>query len=332
MKRNIFRNPDLQLRMEQDGFVTMPFLNQDEIRRLRLLFERNRPPSAPAYGFHVSLDDPREDIVRHIAGSIAEICRRPVLETFDRSKVFTSSFVIKESNPDSLVPVHQDWTFVDESKYCSLTCWIPLVAVNVSNGGLGVIKGSHKFYQFSRCSPSPQVPTPIGNHMFSIFPYLHIPDLSAGSAIIFDNRTFHGSPPNISGLPRIAAGIGITHFEADLQHNYYVPGEEVPKTETYRINPDFFFKYNNGKLSALFNDGRKPERLPLLSTSEFGMPVIDSATLDNWIRFSGNEVNPELEAMLPGGRQIAAKGEATNGNGKVSGRNGIVQWIRKIFG
>jgi ectoine hydroxylase-related dioxygenase (phytanoyl-CoA dioxygenase family) len=75
------------------------------------------------------------------------------------AQVFTASYVVKEPNPLSVVPVHQDWSFVDdEGEYCSTTCWIPLMDVNEENGALGIVTGSNNYYDVIRASPSPQTP------------------------------------------------------------------------------------------------------------------------------------------------------------------------------
>ena len=125
------------------------------------------------------------------------------------------------------MPPHQDWSFVeDEKKYCSVTCWIPLQDVNMENGCIGVIKGSNRFFSNVRPSPSPQVETPLKNHMYTIFPYLELQEMKAGEALIFDNRTFHASPPNTTDSARVAVGLGFTQSEAEIRH-YYLKRERI---------------------------------------------------------------------------------------------------------
>jgi ectoine hydroxylase-related dioxygenase (phytanoyl-CoA dioxygenase family) len=115
------------------------------------------------------------------------------------AQVFTASYVVKEPNPLSVVPVHQDWSFVDdEGEYCSTTCWIPLMDVNEENGALGIVTGSNNYYDVIRASPSPQTPHALADHYFTTFPYIKMVNMKAGEAIVFNNKTFHASPPNNS--------------------------------------------------------------------------------------------------------------------------------------
>jgi len=83
--------------------------------------------------------------------------------------------------------------------------------------------------------------------------------LRAGQAFIFDNATIHGSPPNVTSKPRIAAGIGVTRAEAGLRHTYLLPNTNPPEIETYAVQREFFTRYGNNALSTLFEKGSHPE-------------------------------------------------------------------------
>ena len=114
----------------------------------------------------------------------------------------------------------------------------------MENGCIGVIKGSHKFFDSVRPSPSPQVEAPLKNHMYTIFPYLQLLEMKAGEALFFDNRTFHASPPNTTDIPRVAVGLGFTQKAAEIRHYNLKPGT----TDTllkYKIDADFFLKFEN---------------------------------------------------------------------------------------
>ena len=38
--------------------------------------------------------------------------------------------MIKKSDPEKLIPLHADWTYVNESNYASAAIWVPFVDVN----------------------------------------------------------------------------------------------------------------------------------------------------------------------------------------------------------
>jgi ectoine hydroxylase-related dioxygenase (phytanoyl-CoA dioxygenase family) len=78
--------------------------------------------------------------------------------------------VVKEKNPVSVVPPHQDWSFTDEDQgFISATVWTALVDTDMNNGAMGVIVGSHKFFNHHRASPAPEFKAPFDGYMFSVF-------------------------------------------------------------------------------------------------------------------------------------------------------------------
>lgn len=297
--QQIFRDAAQQAQFEQDGYIVLDLLSADEVAHLKAYYEQHTPVEKPSYGFHVSLDD--NDRAQSMAATeeLYRVLTPKVAEIFQDFQVFTASFVIKETNPKGVVPPHQDWTFVDESQYWSGTLWTPLVDVDMDNGCLGVIKGSHKFFDWPRCSPSPQFKTPLGEHMFTIFPYLQLVPMKAGQTILFDNRTIHGSPPNTSDSPRLAAGIGLTHKDAQLFHHYLLPKVQPETIEVFAIQRDFFLHYNNGGLSNLHNNGGSIEGWESVAKYPITLPKFTVEEMQQRIKsHPGNVMNVELIEKL----------------------------------
>jgi len=207
---------------------------------------------------------------------------------------------LKEVNPKGVVPAHQDWSFVDkeEEGYSSVTCWIALVDTNMDNGGMGVIRGSHKFMQNHRPSPSPQCPVPLSEHMFSIFPYLHTVDVKAGEVLMFDSRTIHASPPNTSDGLRLAAGVGVTQKDAQLVHYYLKPDGTFKTMLRYNVDEDFYLKYENATLAKMYDEGKLIEGYgePVEVPYEFTKYSTDE--LIELIKAAGNEYNVPMTEKL----------------------------------
>lgn len=91
----------------------------------------------------------------------------------------------------------------------------------------------------------------------------------------------------------------ITQEEADTFHHYLLPGGNgSSRIETYKIDEDFFCNYNNTKLSALYNDGKKPEGLNVLGVSDFKMDPISADDLVDMIKEAGNTMNVVLVEKL----------------------------------
>jgi hypothetical protein len=297
--RNIFKDPQRQAEFEAQGYTVLPFLDASQIERLSTFYGTLNNDHIPSYGFHYSLDNMDGRFVQRVAEAVREHVAASVDEHFDRCKIVVASYVVKEPNPQSLVPPHQDWTFVDESAFDSVSVWAPLIDVQMETGALGVIRGSHRFFSNVRPSPSPQYRPPFLEHNFPILSHLQMIPMKAGEAVVFDNKTIHASPPNTGSAPRVAAGFVITQAEADLYHHYLLPGSGgVPRIETYAIDETFFYAYNNTKLSALHEQGKKPEGFRSEGVSDLGVEPIGADALVDLITKAGNTMNPALVAQL----------------------------------
>jgi ectoine hydroxylase-related dioxygenase (phytanoyl-CoA dioxygenase family) len=292
--KQLFRDAGVQAEFETNGYVVIDLLDQTQIDELTRFYAGLKNAATPAYGFQVSLDNELPEFVRSVSERLVKTVRGSVDTHFQHHKIFTASFVTKAKNPLGVVPPHQDWTFVDESRFWSATIWCPLVDVNMDNGALGLIKGSHRLYDHIRPSPSPQYTPPFKDQLFSIFPYLNILELRAGQAVVFDNRTLHASPPNITDQTRVAFGIGVTQEEAEIRHYYMLPGQQKPLMEGYEVQPEFFYNYNNARLSALSNQGMKPQGLNSLGVFAITAKQYETSQLIDDIRAAGNQENTIL--------------------------------------
>ena len=294
----LFKDANLQEQFEKNGFVKIPALEQEQIDQLLQLHKELNLKDEKGYGFHVGMDNADKELVKNMVSRIKEVAMPKVEDNLTGAQVFTASFVLKEPNPQGVVPPHQDWSFVeDEKKHCSVTCWIPLQDVNMENGCLGVIKGSNRFFSSVRPSPSPQVGTPLKNHMYTIFPYLELQEMKAGEALIFDNRTFHASPPNTTESPRIAVGLGFTQVEAEIRHYYLKPGTDDTLLK-YEIDPEFFLKYDNMGLSKMYDEGKNIEGYELVEEIPYEWEDLSDDEMRSLIESAGNKFNaPLVETM-----------------------------------
>ena len=274
----LFNDPETQCHFEKDGYVKINLLNESEVKDLKEYYLSLKHDHIGQYGFHISLENKNADYVKGVFTKLFSVFVPKLDKVLTNYKTFTASYVIKEAGLQNIVPPHQDWSFIDEDQYCSATVWVPLMDVNKNNGALGVIKGSHKLFNYQRQSPSPQAKTVLSPHAFTLFPYVEVIEMKAGEALIFDNRTIHASPPNISGITRIGAGIGITQKDAQLLHYYQVPGKEEI-VNVYSVDETFFPKYNNSVLSDLYNKGQSPSELKLLHSFKKNIPHIPDSEM-----------------------------------------------------
>jgi len=295
--RNFFKKEELQKKFSEDGFVVVPMLDKDEVNTLLSYYQNQEFDNRIEAGFHISLDNQNENLVKEVGSTIKSILVPKTADLLDDCKVFTASYVIKEPGLQNIVPPHQDWTFVDENEFCSATVWTALVDVTEKNGALGVIRGSHKIFDHKRSSPSPQSKSPLADHIFTLFPFVEVIEMKAGESLIFDNRLIHASPPNLSDQARIAVGIGITQSEAQLKHFYQNPNSG--KLEEYDVNENFYTWFNNKRLSDLFESGNSPEGLKKVGEIERIVPDLSKSEMEDCVKkLDGVEYNrPFMERL-----------------------------------
>ena len=296
--RPLFRDARIQSEFERDGYVVVDLIDRRQIDELNAFYRGLQHAATPTGGFQVSLDNESPDFVRTVSERLIETVRASVDRHFEHYRIFTASFVTKAMDPMGVVPPHQDWTFVDEAEFWSATIWCPLVDVDMDNGALGVIRGSHRLYDHVRPSPSPQYAPPFKDCLASIFPYVKVLALTAGQALVFDNRTLHASPPNTTATTRVAFGIGITHEDATIRHYYLLPGQQTPLMEGYEVQPDFFHHYNNARLAALHEQGRKPHGLTSIGVFAVAARHYEASQLVDAFRAAGNREDPILAQKM----------------------------------
>lgn len=294
----LFKNQEQQDFFETNGFIKLPMLETEQVEQLKTLHTELNLKDELGYGFHVGMDNRDKSLVAKMVQEIKAIALPKVDQLLHETQLFTASFVIKEPNPQGVVPPHQDWSFVeDEEEYCSATCWIPLQDVTIDNGCIGVIKGSNHFFKNHRPSPSPQVDTPLKEHMFTIFPFLDLIEMKAGEALFFNNKTIHASPPNTTDQPRLAIGLGFTQKEAKICHYNLKAGTEDTLLK-YQIDADFFLKYDNAQLSRMYNEGKLIEGYEVIDEVPYEIDKLSSEDFTQLMQNAGNTYNAPLVGKM----------------------------------
>lgn len=329
----MFIDHEKQVFFEREGYVVFPLLNESEINDLKLYYESLHLKDEHGLGFHVSMDNPDKNLCRTIREKIWNVALPELNKHLKNFKPFVASFVVKEPNPKGVVPAHQDWSFVDkeEEGYSSITCWIALVDTNLDNGQMGVIRGSHKFMQNHRPSPSPQTPVPLSEHMFSIFPYLHTIDMKAGEVLMFDNRTIHASPPNTSEQIRLAAGVGITQSDARLVHYYMKPDGTLKTMLRYYVDEEFYLKYENATLAKMFEEKEIIQGYGEPLEVSYQYTQYSSDKLVDLIKGAGNVFNVPMTEKLTKlfGNITSPPKNETPEREEIAVSNKIEQWVDK---
>jgi hypothetical protein len=238
--RNIFKDSTLQKDFERKGYVEIPALVSSDIAGLHELFVQHTDEYAQP--FHTSHFSAEINYKRRVHEAIVNIVFPRLAAVLENVKPIFGNLMIKHGMNDYFMPLHADWTYVEESKFRSLAAWIPLINTDQENGCLGVIEGSHKLSDKIR---GPRIQQTSYTHdKVWVEKYGTLIPVKAGHAILFDHALMHYSPPNRTAGSRPALNLSMVPAEADLFH-YCIP-EGASDIEEYHVdNSEFYLRYNN---------------------------------------------------------------------------------------
>ena len=243
--RRTFLNDTFQKAFAETGYVVIPCLDPSEVKRLRELFEQFNP--APQKGFQVSLFTHPPAARLAMSKEMNRALESSISRHFDNYRFVVGSFVVKWPGVESEVAVHQDWAFVDETRFSSVNIWCPLVDTDERNGTLCVVPGSHRVIpNWFRGSPpilSNHSPFEGLKKEIALRHGIEIP-VRAGDAIAYNHSLLHFSQPNGSTEPRIAVAGTVVPREATLLHHFL---HETGQVETFEVTEEFLATFEIGK-------------------------------------------------------------------------------------
>ena len=141
--RKVFIDPSLDEEFRTNGYVVIPdFLNQDEIQRLQLFYDKQCHGKGVVNGFHATSHINEIEHKKEVSDLIAEVFNPNSAVSLDNYRSLYGAYTVKETDTNSGVRSHMDWTFVDEDECASLSIWTPLVSTDSNNGHLWVMEGS----------------------------------------------------------------------------------------------------------------------------------------------------------------------------------------------
>jgi ectoine hydroxylase-related dioxygenase (phytanoyl-CoA dioxygenase family) len=232
----VFLDATLQARYARDGYVVVPFLQPTEVAALRERYDAL--PKVDDAGFFASLYTTSGDYKRQAHGALAELGERLCATFLDDYEVLIGNFVTKKTGDRSLMPPHQDWSFVDEARFASINLWLPLVDVDESNGAIYLLPGGHRLPFTVRGTLVPNAYADVRGLAFENLTYL---PMRAGEVLLYDHRLIHASPPNATPAVRVAAAMAAIPRAAQPLHYFANPASG--RLEVYDVAHDFFMDY-----------------------------------------------------------------------------------------
>jgi hypothetical protein len=277
VERNVFRNSDYQNQFENDGYVVLDILNEEEIRTLLDTYgeiEENLF-KMPFATLGMNSDNASK---RKVSDVMKQVFADKIEEIFDDYQWFFGTFIYKYPSVktgEGVVSLHQDATIVDESKYHGINIFCSLGTANEENGALQVIPGSHKLNThprgFGQSFPYSDLERTLSSQLKRI-------DLNPGQAIIYTTKIFHYSEPNTSNSPRIIAA-GIVGPRESTMRYCYVDRENEGKIEVFEVDSDYY-------LTAPFFSKPDASQYRLIEEIEIQFESLDADVIEKKLSLS----------------------------------------------
>src|SRR5687767_8698 len=135
MSKRIFKDDTMQARFAKEGFLTVPFIDESEIKQLDEFFDLLHP-NLPQEGFVSGSYSSDLAYKQKTSKEIVRIFSKHYERLFVDYQPFGAAFLFKMPSQSSELAVHQDWTIVDENQFVALNCWVPLIDITDANGAL----------------------------------------------------------------------------------------------------------------------------------------------------------------------------------------------------
>jgi hypothetical protein len=232
----ILRDPILDNKLLEEGYVVVPFLTEEEVAALRSLYLEKHAVSLE--GMYATAHTPDLDLRMQMNDFIKETFKRPIAEFFQNVNPLGGSYIAKGKGGKGILNPHQDWNIVDENLYRSFNIWVPLVDLHKSNGAIEIIGGSHAWGKTYRSSNISFAYADCIDQINAQLTPLH---MKTGEALIYDHRLIHASGENQSDQIRLATVYGVIPDEAEMRYYHQKDPETI---EVYRSNKEFFL-YGN---------------------------------------------------------------------------------------
>lgn len=263
---SILRNPELDKRLLEEGYVVIPFLSKEEVSSLVNFYTENHPQQnegmyATAHVSDISFRIKMNDFIK-------QQFARAIEETFVNCNSLGGSFIAKGKGAKGTLTPHQDWNIVDEEQFRSFNIWVPLVDLKEDNGAIKILPRSHawlKSYRSANISSAyEQANDLLWEKMITLL-------MEGGEALIYDHRLIHASGENKTNELRLAAVYGIIPKDAEMLYYHKADDKTV---EVFESNPEFFL-YGN-----IFEG---PKNLKSRKKIAYDFPQIDAAKLNSFI-------------------------------------------------
>ncbi len=274
----MFHDSELQKQFDRDGYVIIDLLNSEQVKYFidqYFSLESTRGGNRKEYDIQFDSDKDKEityeftfidsniDYKKTVFRKVVEIFKPLIDKYLVDYQPIIANFIHKTSYKGE-VPMHQNWAFVDEWKYTSISVWCPLVDSFKENGALQIVPGSHKRFAPVR---GPLIPWELEHLKKELVENHMVPmEIKAGQAVILDDSVVHYSAPNMTDGLRLAIQLIMIPPNTPTIH-YHMTDENGDKViKVFEVDQEFYMQ---------FHPWLKPKDQKLIKTIPYKKMEID---------------------------------------------------------
>lgn len=272
----MFKDDELERQLCEEGYVIIPFFNQEEVAALYDYFlEQNKDDADRIFAISHSEDI---EMKKKASRWVASMYEKRVNDIFVDIKILGGTFVAKPPNGKGLITPHRDWNLVDERRFRSCNIWVPLIDTNAENGAIEILPKSHLIQPTYR---GPNIINQLRDVEQFLWKHLELKPMKAGHAFIYDHRFIHGSRTNDSAVVRPASACAITNKTAEFRfyhHHKTDLGEQIEEFSSY---PDYLLREDRFEYPTTINHIQtlKVDLTPYDESHFEGLNLIQQKTL-----------------------------------------------------
>lgn len=194
----LFRDNKLHEEYERNGCVVINLFSKEKVGQLKQLYFAEFGDQARGLYTTHSHSSGEKNVQLH--NKLGSIIRSDLEKVFQDFEFVVNHYVVKSNVNSEEFRLHQDWNIVDEDTTQAAHIWCPLQDTSEKNGGMFVVKGSHRFFDNLR---SGSLGLRFINRTPLVKKHLTAFSMLAGEALIYKQALFHGSFPNNSDSNRV---------------------------------------------------------------------------------------------------------------------------------
>lgn len=197
-----FKDQQTRKTFAERGFVVYPGLAAHLVERLASVYAdmvAQMPPSDPFFHLPMTGTNCISDLAlrQRVLDAVGDIVGPALASILEDYRLIGAGFRVKQAGPDSNLPLHQDPTQVDESRYWLANFIIPLIDTRPENGALQIVPGSHRIMPRLRSLDLEDRAETL-NLDEVVAPLVETIAMKAGDAIFYYQSLLHGSGPNLT--------------------------------------------------------------------------------------------------------------------------------------